>query len=483
MTEGHTAGKPKRRKKRTKRLSVILLIELLVLLIMAGSYFLITKYGMNDGSSDKTPINSEKNDGKGKNNDKQNTEEELSPEELEALREQERLMREIAERDALIEKAKKLTLSYDYDGAIELIRSYQGKDVGYEVYPALVSALNELEKEKASLVLYGGSYTSVTQINHIFFHSLIADTSKAFDNDYDSVGYNMYMTTIDEFKKMMQSMYEDGYVLVSVHDLVKLVTDENGNTKYVPAEIYLPAGKKPFVLSQDDVSYYEYMEGDGFASRLVLDDDGKVTCEMILDDGSVVRGAYDLIPILDEFVEEHPDFSYKGAKGLIALTGYEGVLGYRTNELTSPTYEQDKETVKEIVRVMKENGWEFASHSYYHRNLQEKSAAFLRDDTERWKKEVESIIGPTDVYVFPFGVDIETTMDHYKSEKYAILKEAGFNFFHGVYSKPWMHIKNDYVRMTRRPLDGQAMLEFPERLADLFDLNEIIDPARPPKNW
>ena len=46
-----------------------------------------------------------------------------------------------------------------------------------------------------------------------------------------------------------------------------------------------------------------------------------------------------------------------------------------------------------------------------------------------------------------------------------------------------MHIKNDYVRMTRRPLDGQAMLEFPERLADLFDLNEIIDPARPPKNW
>ena len=132
-------------------------------------------------------------------------------------------------------------------------------------------------------------------------------------------------------------------------------------------------------------------------------------------------------------MEEHP-ISYKGAKGLIALTGYEGVLGYRTNELTSPTYEQDKETVKEIVRVMKENGWEFASHSYYHRNLQEKSAAFLRDDTERWKKEVESIIGPTDVYVFPFGVDIETTMDHYKSEKYAILKEAGFNFFHGVYS-------------------------------------------------
>ena len=28
-------------------------------------------------------------------------------------------------------------------------------------------------------------------------------------------------------------------------------------------EIYLPEGKKPFVLSQDDVNYYDYMEGDG----------------------------------------------------------------------------------------------------------------------------------------------------------------------------------------------------------------------------
>ena len=43
--------------------------------------------------------------------------------------------------------------------------------------------------------------------------------------------------------------------------------------------------------------------------------------------------------------------------------------------------------------------------------------------------------------------------------------------------------KDDYVRMTRRPLDGQAMLEFPERLEDLFNLEEIIDPEETAKNW
>ena len=65
----------------------------------------------------------------------------------------------------------------------------------------------------------------------------------------------------------------------------------------------LPPGKKAFVLSQADVCYYEYMDGDGFASRMVIGEDGKPTCEMKLDYGSVVTGDYDLVPILNRFIE------------------------------------------------------------------------------------------------------------------------------------------------------------------------------------
>ena len=43
----------------------------------------------------------------------------------------------------------------------------------------------------------------------------------------------------------------------------------------------LPPGKIPFVLSQDDVSYYHYMDGDGFASKLVVDSNGDVKNEYI----------------------------------------------------------------------------------------------------------------------------------------------------------------------------------------------------------
>jgi hypothetical protein len=483
MADRYRSNRSRRRKKRSpKRLGLILLFEVLLLVILAGSFYFITR--SNRKSDDPNKHLGGKQDEKNVDNDnKDNKGEKLTPEQEEALKEQERIKQEMAEREAIIEEANKLTLSYDYDGAIDLIKTYQGKEGGYEVYPALLKAIEDLEAEKDSLLLYGGSYRSVTEFNHIFFHSLIADNSKAFDGDYDSVGYNMYMTTVYEFKKMMQAMYEDGYVLVSVHDLAKQITDEDGNTKFVPGEIYLPEGKKPFVLSQDDVNYYDYMEGDGFASRIVIGEDGKPTCEMILEDGSVVQGPFDIVPILDEFVEEHPDFSYKGAKGILALTGYEGALGYRTNDPTSPTYEQDKETVKEVARVLKENGWEFASHSWSHRNMGEKSFEFIKQDTDRWLEEVGSLIGPTDILIFPYGVDIERTMGHYSSNKYHYLKEVGFNYFHGVDSKPWMHLKDDYVRMTRRPLDGQAMLQFPERLQDLFILEEIIDPERPPMNW
>ena len=55
--------------------------------------------------------------------------------------------------------------------------------------------------------------------------------------------------------------------------------DANGKMKY--KDIHLPKGKKPLVLSEDDVSYYEYMDGDGFATKLLLDEDGKVKNEYV----------------------------------------------------------------------------------------------------------------------------------------------------------------------------------------------------------
>lgn len=474
----------KKEKNNSKKLFVIITLELIVLLALFGTYRIYITLEAREqekaGASIEASSQEVYNPPEASDELEQ---EELSPEEIKAAEEQEKLKQEEQEREQLIAEADHITLGYDYDAATELIKGYRGSQGSYEVYPVLTSAIKRLEEEKNSLVLYGGSYHSATEVNHIFFHSLVADTSLAFDGDGDSKGYNMYMATVSEFNKILQKLYEEGYVLVNMSDLVKKVTLEDGTTKYEEGEIYLREGKKPFVLSVDDVNYYPYMTGDGFASRIIVGEDGKATCEMQQADGTTVTGPFDVVPILDAFIEEHPDFSYQGAKGLLAITGYEGVLGYRTNDSASSTYEEDKEAAKKVVEVLKADGWEFGSHSWGHKNMQTESISLLKRDTDRWLEEVGPILGPTNIYVFPFGEDIETTVGTYSSDKYQFLKDSGFDIFLGVYKDPWMHIKKDYVRMTRRPIDGQAMLEFPDRLKDLFQASEILDPTRPAKNW
>ena len=140
--------------------------------------------------------------------------------------------------------------------------------------------------------------------------------------------------TGEEFQKILQSLYERGFVLVQMHDIAYETTAEDGSVCFKEGDIMLPPGKKALVMSQDDVCYYEYMEGDGFASRIVIGEDGRPACEMRLDDGSIAVGSYDLVPILEDFIDEHPDFSYRGARAVLTFTGYNGILGYRT----APSY-------------------------------------------------------------------------------------------------------------------------------------------------
>lgn len=94
-------------------------------------------------------------------------------------------------------------------------------------------------------------------VTHVFYHTLVVDPSKAFNPDLDGyAGWQQWMTTISEFDEITQEMYDRGYVLVSIHDLIKKTTNEDGSVTIEPNNIYLPEGKKAFVLSLDDLCYY-----------------------------------------------------------------------------------------------------------------------------------------------------------------------------------------------------------------------------------
>ena len=91
-----------------------------------------------------------------------------------------------------------------------------------------------------------------------------------------------------------------------------------------------------------------------------------------------------MVPLLDTFIDKHPDFSYHGRKGILAMTGYNGVLGYRTDIAyktrenlsedqqkfldKNPDFDYDQEVkeAKKVADALKADGWEFARHTWGH---------------------------------------------------------------------------------------------------------------------
>lgn len=369
-------------------------------------------------------------------------------------------------RALVLTEAEKLAAGFDYDAAMAKIAAYPG----YETDEELSGAYEKYAEGKKTLV----EYPDIKNVTHIFFHTLIVDPSLAFDGDYKEAGYNQYMTTVDEFNKILEQMYDRGYILISLHDMAEI--DESG--RMTAKKLMLPEGRIPFVMSQDDVCYYEYMTGDGFATKLVVGEDGLPTCEYKNKDGSVTTGDYDLVPLLDRFIEKHPDFSYKGAKAVLALTGYDGVLGYRTSPTGNGYSESEVAEAKKVADALKADGFEFASHSWGHLRYGDIEFNRFANDVKKWNDEVTPIVGKTDIMIYANGFDI-AGIEAYSGDRYNLLKSYGFNYFCNVDShRYWVQMGEGYLRQGRRNLDGYRMYYNPELLNDLFNVTEVFDSSR-----
>jgi hypothetical protein len=311
-------------------------------------------------------------------------------------------------------------------------------------------------------------------VEHIFFHPLIAYPELAFDHDSMSKGYNDWFITVTEFQKILQSLYDNHFILVNVSSFLEQNTSD-GKTTLVRKELKLPKGKKPLILSIDDINYYDYMQKNGNVYRLILDKDGSIATYSKNPKGeTVISHENEIVPILDDFVKQHPDFSLQGAKGILSLTGYEGILGYRTNDPKSPTYEHEKQEVMKVVQKLKETGWTFACHGYGHLDANQISLTQLEQDTKRWKQEVEPLVGPTPIYIYPFGSRVPTG-----SPKFQFLLNAGFSILFSVGPTSYTQFTPDYFLMDRRHIDGISLHSQRSDLLDLFDSSKILDPVRP----
>lgn len=331
-------------------------------------------------------------------------------------------------------------------------------------------------------------------VEHLFFHPIIAYPQWAFHDCNASqdqrYGLDDWMVTVDEYNKILQSVYDKGYILVAMEDVWSEVTDESG-THMVRNTLMLPEGKKPLIISFDDVNYYPYMLDEGFTSKLVVGEDGEIwaQCTDPYTNETFLTKELDATPILDQFVYEHPDFSLNGAKAIFSLTGYQGILGYRTQDDRDiaadspdrPAFDayraSEIEAVKPVIARLKETGWTFGSHTWGHIRLDTKSLQTVINDTERWADEVGSLVGPTQILFYPHGGRPDGDDWHQTGERFKYLQSQGFRIFASVGTSSFSYVKPDIsaVICDRLHPDGTTLRHSRSRYLQFYNAEDIMD--------
>ncbi len=354
--------------------------------------------------------------------------------------------------------------NYDYVGAANVLEPIVALNTD-SAEPTLNSLFN-------TCVSFANAVEWTGAVEHIYFHSLIYDPAKTFVGDYMTQEFNDNYLTVNEFKSILQRLYENNYILYDIKQLYSV--NEDGSI--ARRGVYIPEGKKPLVMSFDDTCYYDYMKQYGFVHGVDIGDDGMPRTFLRNDDGSKVYVEDgDYMPILEKFIKEHPDFTYGGARGTISVTGYEGILGYRTNELDAPDYDQRVREARAVADGLKALGWTFASHSYGHRSIDERDNIWYATDVARWEAEVGPIVGGTDIYMYPYGVVPESWDD----AKHTDMLAHGFKMFCGVYSEPYLEYHDNFAFMERRNVGGLAIRDV--YLDSLADMSGILETESRPQ--
>ena len=323
-------------------------------------------------------------------------------------------------------------------------------------------------------------------VEHLFFHQVIAYPEQAFHSD-NIKGFDDWMVTISELNKILDSLYERGYILVNMNDVWSEYTNADGQQRMQKNTLMLPAGRKPLVISIDDTNYYESYIGRGFMEKLIIGDDGEIWAYGHDPQGNeVISQDLDIITIFDKFIKEHPDFTMNGAKACLSLTGYEGIFGYRTNtDSHGLTPEQEAhrleeiEAVKPIVEQLKATGWYFGCHTWGHIRLDSSrfDAAAVGRDLDRWFSDVGDIVGPTTLFFYPHGARPDGDDWHKTGEVFKYIQSRGFRVFASVGVESFSYIKTDIsaVICDRLHPDGTTLRWNWDKYDQFYDSAEVFD--------
>lgn len=388
-------------------------------------------------------------------------------------------------------QVESLVTGYDYQGAIDLLNEYLNgyngsnntfREQAVAKQAALVNEQNQLVELK-----------DVTTIPNLSFHVLMADASRACNKNVsgaDMAGlYNKNFVSVEEFSRILNQLYSSNYVLVDFDSFVYKATGVDGNDEFGAKSIYLPQGKKPVMITETMVNYFEYMvdpdkdgtldgTGHGFANKLVLDENGDIKAAYVDANGQSLVGNYDLVPVLESFIQEHPDFVYQGARAILAVSGTEGVFGYRTNTSYVSRFGQafyDNEVIeaKKVVAALREKGYTIASYTYSNQAYRSMTTLQIQAEVTNWTNQITPVLGEVDTMVFARASDIES----YSGTTFDVLYRSGIRYFLNSGSSPRVDINKTFVRQTRLMVTGETLAWYSSQFTSYFDSNVVLDVA------
>ncbi len=368
------------------------------------------------------------------------------------------------EQEDQLAQAEALAQAYEYEKAITLLQTSDELRDDERASEAVAGYQRKLDE----MYVYDGA------IGHLCFTNLVVDTDRAFDGDEYSPVYRQNMITLEEFNNILNTLYDSGYILIDFHTLAEKTETVDGDATLIERDVTIPEGRKPLILSVENLTYESVRNGDGVATRLALDKDGNVGAVYTDAEGHDLIGPYDVVPVLEQFIAEHPDFSFKGARGIIGLSGAKGAFGYAVEEGSSADYESNQQTVKDIADKLREDGWIFASEGYSYQYMGDMSYETLREDILKWQDTVGALIGECDTLLYPFGSEVD-----YTTEKAALLLNQGYCYLVGMWSdNDHLEVNSKYLRQTRRTITGYVLENYPGNFSTYFSTSAILDDAR-----
>lgn len=189
------------------------------------------------------------------------------------------------------------------------------------------------------------------EIPVIMFHRFV----EKYEPDTDK----FFATTFTEFETLLQTLYDQGFRLISMRD-------------FIDCNISVPAGTMPMVFTFDDGSAGQF--------------------SLIEENGSLKVNSKSAAGIMIAFHEKHPDFGLKGIFYVNMDTGVNTFLG--------------EGTLRERFEYLESLGFELGNHTYGHVDYNDiNNAGEIQESIGKNQAEVGKILSGIRFYslALPYG--------------------------------------------------------------------------------